>query len=124
MATAMSGQSLTNNGDEAPDSICPKGWRLPSKEGNKSYQNLLINSYNTPTNSDAALLAMPLSFVRAGYYYSGDGSFYNQGGNGVLWSSTVYSSGFTYLLRFRDSNVYPQYNYGRGYGGSVRCVVR
>ncbi len=124
MATAMSGQSLTNDGDEAPDSICPKGWRLPSKEGNKSYQNLLINSYNTPTNSDAALLAMPLSFIHAGLYYPGGGSFSSQDSDGLLWSSAVYSSDYTYLLSLDGSTVYPQDSNYRGYGGSVRCVVR
>ena len=124
MATAMSGQSLTNDGDEAPDSICPKGWRLPSKEGNKSYQNLLINSYNTPTNSDAVLLAMPLSFIRAGLYYPGGGSFSSQDSDGLLWSSAVYSSDYTYLLSLDGSTVYPQDSNYRGYGSSVRCVVR
>ena len=124
MATAMSGQSLTNDGDEAPDSICPKGWRLPPNEGNKSYQNLLINSYNTPTNSDAALLAMPLSFIRAGNYNPGVGSFGVLGSGGLLWSSTVYGSYNTYVLGISSSNVYPQYNGSRGYGTSVRCVVR
>ena len=124
MATAMSGQSLTGNGDEAPDSICPKGWRLPPKTGNKSYKKLLIDSYDTPTNSDAALLAMPLSFIRAGYYYPGDGSFSNQGSGGRLWSSTVYDSDDTYFLLFGYSYVDPQRDSSRGYGLSVRCVVR
>ena len=129
MATAgardASGNNLiTATSGEAADSICPKGWRLPPKEGNKSYHNLLISSYNIPTNSDAALLAMPLSFIRAGGYYPGDGFFHGQGNRGFLWSSTVYDSDVTYVLSFGASGGFPQfYNY-RGYSFSVRCVVR
>ena len=124
MATALSGQSLTNDGDEAPDSICPKGWRLPQKEGNKSYQNLLINSYNTPTNSDAALLVTPMSFIHAGVYDFIYGSFVIQGGSGVLWSSTTRSSSDVYFIGLGGQGVTPQGHYDQGYGSSIRCVAR
>ena len=124
MATALSGQGLTNDGDEAPDSICPKGWRLPPKEGNKSYQNLLINSYNTPTNSDAALLVTPMSFIHAGVYDFIYGSFVIQGGSGVLWSSTTRSSSDVYFIGLGGQGVTPQGHYDQGYGSSIRCVAR
>ena len=127
MATAMSGQSLTNNGDEAPDSICPKGWRLPPNEGNQSYHNLLFTNYNLSDNSESAakLLLSPLSFVRAGLYFHIDHYFLGQGEKSLLWSSTVYNRNRVYGFYFDDiSPDYIHSNDSEFTGYSVRCVAR
>ena len=124
MATAMSGQSLTNDGDEAPDSICPKGWRLPPKEGNKSYKNLLIDSYNVSTSSDATLLASPLSFIRTGLYNSANSSFYDQEDCGFLRSSTVRRRSSVYVFKFSTSGFIYDDIGSRAFNYSVRCVAR
>ena len=124
MATAMSGQSLTNNGDEAPDSICPKGWRLPPKEGDKSYHNLLFTNYNLSDNSESAakLLLSPLSFVRAGGY-DPRSNFSFRGDVGPLWTSTVYTRSGAYIFGFSDGSV--DYDYQEwDLGVPVRCVAR
>ena len=46
----------------------------------------------------------------------------NGGSRGDYWSSTWFSSDHAYLLSFNSSNVYPQGDYGRYYGRSVRPV--
>ena len=126
MATAMSSQDLANSGDEAPDSICPKGWRLPPNEGNQSYHNLLFINYNLSSNSESAakLLLSPLSFVRAGSYASDSGSFRNQRSYNYLWFSTAHSRYSAYFLGFGSTIIYFQDDSLRSFGYSVRCVAR
>lgn len=131
MTTAMSGQSLTNNGDEAPDSICPKGWKLPPKEGNKSYHNLLFTSYNLSNNQEDLhkLVRLPFSFLHAGYYASTyDGSFFWREISGSLRSSIVSIPSAAYILEFTyrtDIDEYIAFQpFFQSIPYSVRCVAR
>ena len=111
------------------NSICPKGWRLPTI----SYKGNVINStsefarvnglYNDGiTNNDKNLIGSPLWFVRSGGV--NNGGFYNPGSEALYWSSTVYSASNAYYLDFAAANVYPAYNFIRYFGWSVRCVAR
>ena len=124
MATAMSGQSLTNDGDEAPDSICPKGWRLPPYSGAKSYYNLLDSTYGIDTNSGVQLVVFPFNLLRAGDYYC-NGYFVSQGQNGELWSSTASDdSEAAHSLYFDAEDGYDNGAWNRGRAFSSRCVAR
>ena len=51
-----------------------------------------------------------------------DSSANNQGSNGNFWSSTYSSASSMYRLYVDAAYVYPQSNYYRSYGFSVRCV--
>ena len=133
-ATAGSGtESMVNQ--DAPYSVCPAHWRLPTNYTNTSYPSggadrswgYLLNVYGiSPENhtSDSewqTLVAQPFSLPRAGYFYSG--AFQNSGGGG-WWSTTAYSTATNaYYLNFATTGVRPQsyqYKY-RGY--NVRCVA-
>ena len=107
-ATAGTGTSITSG--DAPSDICPRGWRLPTKDE----LTTLKTSYNTGT----ALTASPFLGVYGGDY--SNSHFYN-GGRGYYWSSTVNQHG--YHLDFNSSatsvNTYNQYS-----GYSVRCVAK
>ena len=122
-ATAGSGTTSITSAD-APDSICPKGWRLPtsnSTTANYSFGKLLT-AYSYSSSSDSILLASPLWFVRAGYVYNG--SLDGQGSYGYVWSSRAYSnSDGAYGLGFSSSVVDPSYSDDRYSGNSVRCVA-
>ena len=129
-ATAGSGGRITSG--EAQDSICPKGWRLPTSNTNGEFQTLM-NKYNitsgTATSGDTAnLVSAPLYFVRGGYVYqSTDYPFYNAGYTGLYWSSTPVSVGSTaYALWFYDTNnVTPSdSDSSRQFGYPVRCIAR
>ena len=117
--------SFTTINADYPDSICPKGWRLPYGDGSSSGNDFeaLNNAYGGTTNSDQTLLFTPLFFVRAGRVWSsglGLAAHY-----GFYWSSTVGSSYFAARnLNFYSSNVYLSGSYAHFYGFSVRCVVR
>ena len=139
-ATLGSGRSISTENTDAPYSICPKGWRLPTsgnssnnewKRGDfyalaKAYGADLESNYyqNSSTfyNNAGPRTAVP-NFLLAGYYYNG--SFYGGGSYGSYWSSTSYgSSNNARYLYFNSSYVSSAYSYDRGRGFSVRCVAR
>ena len=116
-ATAGTGGTITSQ--EATDSICPKGWQLPtSNNSNSGSLGGLVGSLNSTTITQA-----PYYFNPSGYVYSG--SLRGAGGSGYYWSSTAYSStSGAYYLGFDSGAVNPSnYNY-RYDGQSVRCLAR
>ena len=122
-ATAGTGGSNVVN-TNATDSICPKGWHLPtSNNQNNGSFYYLLNQYGL-TSSDSSgnynIAQSPLYFVRSGAVYSG--SLKLAGSFGYYWSSTT-DSGGAYALFFGTGNVYPS-DYGSHYFGlSVRCLA-
>ena len=139
-ATLGSGRSISTDNTNAEQSICPKGWHLPTTyNGNPNsstdFRKLMIalggsesiqtyNSSTTPTGAtmSTALQASPNNFLLAGYYY--DGSFRDGGSAGYYWSSTSYSGSYNArYLYFRSSSVYSAQNNTRRMGYSVRCVL-
>ena len=64
----------------------------------------------------------PLYFMRSGLLNGT--TLYYFGGDGVYWSSTVYSSENVRNLYFNSSYVTPENNRYRYYGFSLRCVLR
>ena len=116
--------------DIAQNSICPKGWRLPTMAGSKTG-----SAYSVPTatnefaqlntalgGSGANLIDATKGFyaVRAGYV--NNGSLGYAGYYGYYWSSTAYSSSGAYYLSLRSDCVYPADGSSRSGGWSVRCV--
>ena len=109
-------------GDAKYNDVCPKGWSLPDNNGKTSYSNLLIaygidNSASKVSNTfDAALINLPLSFLRSGRYVS-NGSLYGQGNDGVYRMASL-------LLYFYSGGLDPADGTYASYGYSVRCVGR
>ena len=128
-ATAGTGHSYTYSGSQAPDSICPKGFELPTSGDSfdstpGSFYNLL-NQYGLTsgsTSGDNNIVKTPLFFVRSGYVfptlYLGEAGF-----RGRYWSSVASSSSGAYTLYFNSSNVDPSFSEYRYEGLSVRCVA-
>ena len=139
-ATLGSGRTIATDNANAEQSICPKGWHLPTTyRGNPNdstdFRKLMIalggsgsiynyNSSTTPTGAtmSSSLQASPNNFLLAGYYSVG--SFFYGGSEGFYWSSTTSSDNRgTRNLLFGSSYVYSADFYGRNMGGSVRCVL-
>ena len=123
---AAAAGSAVNNQD-ATQSICPQGWRLPTSNsyttdysfGKMTNAQGITSSANA--SSDTSLRASPLYYVRTGYVYYG--SVRNRGSNGTYWSSRAASSSSNaYYLNFTSSSVAPSTSGARSYGRSVRCV--
>ena len=122
-ATAGTGGTITST--NAKDSICPKGWQLPtSNNTNSGSFGGLTAAYSISSNAagSTALVSAPLYFVRGGSVYSG--SLRRAGNYGDYWSSTAYSStSSAYNLSFYSGGVNPS-SYGyRSNGFSVRCLA-
>ena len=115
-ATAGTGGTITSQ--DATDSICPKGWQLPtSNNSNSGSFGGLVGSLNSTTITQA-----PYYFNPSGRVYSG--SLWYAGYGGYYWSSTAYSStSSAYSLYFYSGGVNPSGNFGRYLGQSVRCLA-
>ena len=118
-ATAGTGTCEMTSG-EAPSSICPKGWKLPTG-GTASSDIYGLYSFYAQDN-----LNPPLSLVLSGEYV---GDFYNQGSMGEFWSSTaitIYGGELQnwILLSFHGRIDDYMQSYPRNPGLTVRCVAR
>ena len=113
-----------NTAIDAAEDICPSGWRMPTggaistsgyNNGGGEFQNL-YNKYN-----NAKLFQEALSAPLSGYFYNGKA--YYQGYYGGFWSSTWSNGNYMYDLYVYPTGVYPQDNYIRSYGFSMRCIL-
>ncbi len=129
--TTSTYDNVSNN---PQNSICPAGWRLPTKtnaspdytnaDTKREFQRLvyLYNNNNYETSSSAKLELAPLYFVRSGNV---SGSTVGYAGNySQYWSSSVNSSSYAYYFRFAATYVSSGDASFRNYGRSVRCVAR
>ena len=136
MATAgardSSGNSLVNahSSGEAADSICPKGWRLPTQDGNVSYDNLL-RAYNlmenpvyTYYNTGKKALTAPFNYVFAAAYAVFSGDFNFALGSGFLQTSSLNDQGISRMIRINNTRFFPHYNMGHSSAGNARCMAR
>ena len=129
-ATGGSGTSSMDSGD-APSSICPQGWRLPTSAGTKSLYNL-FREYGFNDDGEAvltdedglatALRTSPLNFTLAGGYNWMSAKLDHATENGFYWMSTAYDYDNAYRMSSKLNYIKPQGNYHKGYGMPVRCV--
>ena len=132
--------SLTKQYSNAPNSICPKGWRLPIATnadqsiyefGEMLYrQGITAQKIGDPvdytTNGLDNIRKAPLWFVRAGMI--AEGAVQNGAIMSLYSSNTVFDYDSDYMLNINKNNVRPS-SYFDGwyskYGGkSVRCLAR
>ena len=133
-SSSLSDSTYNNVNLNPQNSICPKGWRLPTianPTGSDAYSQpnsrgefgRLNYLYNGDGNTDPKLISAPLWFVRSGRL--GNGNLYSSGSAAYYWSSTVHNSNYAYYLHFEAALVRPVgYDYYRDFGWSVRCVAR
>ena len=97
---------------QSTQSICPKGWTLPSVS---QFQTLVNNGL-----SGSNFMNAPYYLLRGGHIYS---SLAYAGSYGYYWSSTPSGSSNAYNLDFFSGYVLASYYDRRYYGFSVRCVA-
>ncbi|MBR2710158.1 hypothetical protein IKF02_00785 [Candidatus Saccharibacteria bacterium] len=143
-SVAMSDTSAyTTNYTVMPNSICPKGWRLPNgitedpTDNTVKIQsdfNKLLSTYNIANGTDLAgstnigwkpngfinIGLSPLYLVRSGLI-SGQ-TMYGYGANGLYWTSTISSTSTAYALNYYSGELRPANPNSRSDGWSVRCV--
>lgn len=133
VATLGSGRSV-NHGD-APYSICPKGWKLPSAGGNTDNQwktgdtyNLAV-AYGLSLDDEEYATNNTLFYENAGpnttpgFLLAGEYTSYGLGtGRGLYWSSTSASEQDAYSIFFNTSLFHSAQFTQRSFGHSIRCV--
>ena len=145
-ATAGTGVWEMADGQNATDSICPKGWQLPTGSGSKSWNEVFYAIYGNgdvrtgdrrvftilPENATykdyhayaltAAIRRSPASLLFSGLvnYTSGDVNV--TGGDGHFWTLTFGGNAISVNMGVHFGAFSPiAYDYN-GYGFSVRCV--
>ena len=88
------------------------------------YGNRRGNTYVANTNLETILNFVPLGFLRAGYYYYSGGGLISRASYGYYWLHRRNSITNAYNLLFFSDYLYPQNNYHRGLGYSLRCLAR
>ncbi len=141
MATANSCTTLPVKTDgtyqQAPSSICPKGWALPSTT---DYQNLLTAAGATSSNGKSILMASPYNFVVTGYvvgsntipnstggYYSTSESSYTYYSAMNSYQTRATQDNANYVSRLEITDTYTNVigaPFGWGSGTAVRCIAR
>ena len=128
-ATAGGSANVVQN-KVMPDSICPKGWRMPIAQTTNNEFNTLLAAYNI-TGTGAfefnyqglnKVRRDPLYFIRSGYVRGG--ALYDAGTSSLVWSSTISSSTNGYYLGFNGTDIDPATSYSRILGFAVRCLLR
>ena len=98
----------------ATESICPKGWTLPSKKqmdilGNSDGSSTYISSFSPSI---------------AGWYYNGN--LKNETDRGIYWGSDAPNGAKRYDITYNPTSnkigVGSGGNYGRNKGHNIRCV--
>ena len=129
VATAGSGQAIFDQGtittqnNAAPDSICPKGWKLPlsgtvNNAVSGSFQNM-IKWYG------GALYATPTSFRQVGFFEA-NGQLQVYGKDVYYWSRNAWEYGSEYVYNCyygeQGSGIEPSNRNAYSKGFVVRCV--
>ena len=103
-------------------------WQLPTYDGTKSYQNLLVEVYGMVTsnraNYDTEIQQNPLNFIRSGNYGYSSGDVSNRSIRGIYWLPRIESANSARFLYFYSTHLYAADNYDKGSGYSLRCLVR
>lgn len=121
-ATAGTGTASISN---ATNSICPKGWRLPTGGSSGEFQALATAYGGTGSAGAQALQTKPVpGFTLGGYIWNDGGGFGDKGSYGTYWSSNVFDANRAYSWYVSSSRVYPANNRNKYSGYSVRCVSR
>ncbi|MBR2543662.1 hypothetical protein IKF03_03680, partial [Candidatus Saccharibacteria bacterium] len=132
--SAYTADTMANIANNPPNSICPKGWRLPTitsaspdytQNGSRdefSRLAYLYDNYTGNTVSSEGLEKAPLYLSRAGNVNGG--TFYSAGHYEHVWSSSVRSATSAYDLGFGSGGVGPQLSIIRYGGFNVRCLAR
>ena len=132
-SSSLTQDTLNNIADNPKNSICPKGWRLPtisnqSETTNSTNEFARLNYlYNDNSHSTyTGLVSSPLYFVLAGAV-SWDGGIQEITiANGFAWSSTSGDNTTAYYLRINNNGgIITNDNAGGRYNGrTTRCIAR
>ena len=132
-ATGGYGTQAVESGEANGGSICPKGWRLPTRteyvtlrdKAGTSTAGVTTNGVPGRWIGGASLDAGGAFFPSAGLSDDASASLVAVGSRSRYWSSTASASTGVYVLYWNDASAGPSISdgFGKQYGYSVRCVA-
>ena len=129
-SSSLTQNTLSDITKNPKNSICPKGWRLPTISNQSealpgstnefARLNYLYN--NNSKTSGIQLKLSPTYFILSGYI---NNSLTAYGADGYYWSNTLIDASNAYSLGVRDNGVWTKGSYpGKSFGWSIRCIAR
>lgn len=123
---------MTTLYDNAPDSICPAGWRLPTAIGNSHEtsdlmvaEGIITGTYSTTYTTDGftKIRRSPMWLIRPGFIRTG--VLVNSLYHGGYWSSTINNGYWAYSMYVSLANhAYPASYDPTRIGLAVRCMAQ
>ena len=132
-SSSLTQNTLSDISKNPKNSICPKGWRLPTISNQSETTigstnefarlNLLYN--NNSTSANTGIISQPLYFTLAGNIDNNASYIPGTSDRSFYWSSTITSSNAQALVLHNNGQVEPISAYGAGKfrGTSIRCVA-
>ena len=125
-SSSLTQNTVSDISKNPKNSICPKGWRLPTISnqsealpGSTSEFARLSNLYG---KTPAQLMAKPLWFIRSGGIWGSSVS--DSGITGRYWSNTMSGSSRSYYIYFNKNQILPNDINNRYEGYSIRCIAK
>ena len=130
-SSSLTQDTLSDISKNPKNSICPKGWRLPTISSESEALSGSTNEFgrlnylynNNATNTDTGLIVQPLLFTKAGGIDQ-NAQLFNFKNNTYCWSSTSDADTMAYYLGFNNSFVVPQASANKNFGRSIRCITK
>ena len=125
-SSSLTQDTLSDISKNPKNSICPKGWRLPSISNQSETVTGSTNEFARLNYLYNSLINDPLYFIYGGQINNSDGGLVSKNQNGRYISSTSSGPSSTYYLAFDQNSVEPNRSVGNGkeLGRSVRCIAK
>ena len=129
-SSLLTQNTLNNIANNPKNSICPKGWRLPTISNESEMVTNSTNEfarldyiYNNNSNSNIIKpIDSPLYFLQGGVTYNSGLSYFAI--RGYYWSSSNSAYNRAYEFKFLENQVLPLNPDDKFDGNSVRCLAR
>ena len=131
-SSSLTANTYDNVANNPKNSICPKGWRLPTISGESETLSGSTNEFarlnylynNNSTSTYIGLINQPIYFIRGGYISSNSSSLGNYSVEGLYRSSSLQNASNAYALDFGNGGLSLDYPGSRKGGYSIRCISR
>ena len=134
LTAGSSGNSVTTDNTDSPDSFCPLGWQVPYGgtggdyyNKSKSWNYLVVTySLGQDESSSRRIRSYPLSYVLPGGLDGAVGKLYGQTLSGLYWTLTNKDTNKTYRINFWQTGIGTLVTEGntKWYAYAFRCVTR
>ena len=130
-SSSLTQDTLSNISKNPQNSICPKGWRLPTisnepgsaSDSTNEFARLNYLYNENKIDTDAGLTISPLLFIKSGRV--NNNLFEYQNAQSFYWSNTNSTSSYAYTFGFANNAVTLAGGQAtKGTGRSLRCIAR